>query len=168
VGFNTAEAGTGVHASVPAGPVIDGRGWWCWRCLYSHISRESRPTRSKAESGPGKTEYEPVAHLARSPDSAPNSPFASLIGRGKGDNPVDCSKAQISGLCCSAATSKRMSALGQKRTSESDRIMSALPKKQTLISAAVMSALCQKQTFNHVVEKLSELCGRRQSASCGF
>src|SRR5262249_22272493 len=37
VGFNIAHAGTGIHANVPTGPVIDGRG--CWR-RYPHISRK--------------------------------------------------------------------------------------------------------------------------------
>jgi hypothetical protein len=44
VGFNTAKAGPGVHASVPTSPVIDGRG--CRRRrLDGYISRESRPAR---------------------------------------------------------------------------------------------------------------------------
>ena len=28
VGLNIAHAGTGIHANVPTGPVIDGRWWW--------------------------------------------------------------------------------------------------------------------------------------------
>src|SRR5262249_19255218 len=54
VGFNSAKAGTGIHASVPTGPVIDGRGRR--RCrLDGYISRESGTAPGKDESGPEQT-----------------------------------------------------------------------------------------------------------------
>ena len=52
VGFDIAKGGTGIHASVPTGPAIGGRGCGRWR-FNRHITRESRPARSKDETGPG-------------------------------------------------------------------------------------------------------------------
>jgi hypothetical protein len=61
VGLNIAEAGPGAHASVPTGPVIDGRG--CGRrSLDGHISRKSRPAHNKDESGQDEKRSDPLGY----------------------------------------------------------------------------------------------------------
>src|SRR5262249_58720043 len=68
VRFDVAKAGPGIHASVPTGPVIDGRGRWRRR-FDRHVSRKSQPGCGKAESSPGKTGYELVVVHCPVPDS---------------------------------------------------------------------------------------------------
>src|SRR5215469_3007696 len=63
-----------VAANVPTRPAIDRRGRWWRRCLDGHISCKRQTAAGKAESRPGKTGYELVAHW-------PDPPILSLIFR---------------------------------------------------------------------------------------
>ena len=93
-----------VSADVPPSPAIDRcRCRSRRRCLDGHISRKCHTAGRKAESGPGKTRYELVAHWP-APDSEPNSPVREPKVPGKSLQSSQRSKARISGLCCSIAT----------------------------------------------------------------
>jgi hypothetical protein len=67
VGFKSAESDTGIHASVPTGPVIDGRGRR--RCrLDGYISRESGTAPERMKAAPNR---QAVRLLIRIPRGQP-------------------------------------------------------------------------------------------------
>src|SRR5262245_33319624 len=98
ISLNIAKAGTGIHANVPPGPVIDRRG--CRRrSLHGHISRKSKPARGKRECSPPNNGNDPVAHW--------NPPPATVIATGAVLPATKTTIPQICGLCCSGCTVRR-------------------------------------------------------------
>jgi hypothetical protein len=91
VSFNISEAGPGVHASVPTGPIVDGRG--CGGGAFTSVSaaKAGVPINAMATIA--------VASFFTAP------PEASILRSENGVRRCSRDVPQIFGLCCSVATS---------------------------------------------------------------